>query len=141
MFDLMPFDRSTRSLSNYFDDLEKTFFNGFPATFSSCKTDILDQGDHYQLQAELPGFQKEDIHIDVKNDTLTISASHKEEHEEKQEGKFLRRERHYGSYARSFDVSGIDVDHIAASYNNGVLELKLPKATNRPEENRSINIE
>lgn len=110
MFDLMPFERRTRNLSNFFDAFDKTFFSDFPASFSEIRTDILDQGDKFLLQAELPGFDKEDIKIDLNGDTLSISAEHKAESEEKKEDGYVRRERRYGSFARSFDVSGIDVE-------------------------------
>lgn len=139
MFDLMPFERKTRNLSNYFDALEKTFFNDFPSSFSEIRTDILDKGDHYLLKAELPGFQKEDIQIDLNGDTLTVSAEHNEESEENKDA-YIRRERRYGSFARSFDVSGIDVDKIQASYNNGVLELELPKNTPSQPQSRKIEL-
>ena len=140
MLDLMPFERRARNLSNYFDDFEKTFFNGFPATFSEIRTDILDKGDQYVIQAELPGFEKEDIKIDLNGDTLTISAEHKDENEEKKDGQIIRRERRYGSFARSFDVSGIDVEHIGADYKNGVLELTLPKANPVQPQSRRIEL-
>ena len=141
MFDLMPFENRTRNLSNYFDALEKTFFHDFPSTFSEIRTDILDQGDHFLLQAELPGFQKEDIKIDLNGDTLTISAEHKDSHEEKDDNhNFIRRERRYGSFARSFDVSNIDTNQISASYNNGVLELNLPKMTPQAPASRQIEL-
>ena len=74
MFDLMPFERRTRNLSNFFDAFDKTFFSDFPASFSEIRTDIIDQGDKFLLQAELPGFDKEDIKIDLNGDTLSISA-------------------------------------------------------------------
>lgn len=127
MFDLMPFERRTRNLSNFFDAFDKTFFSDFPASFSEIRTDIIDQGDKFLLQAELPGFDKEDIKIDLNGDTLSISAEHKAESEEKKEDGYVRRERRYGSFARSFDVSGIDVEKISAAYKNGVLELELPR--------------
>lgn len=141
MFDLMPFGRKERSIANYFDHLEKNFFGDMMGDLSECKTDIIDQGDKYILQAELPGFQKEDIRIDLNNDLLTISAEHREDKEEKdKEGNFVRRERHYGSYARSFDVSGIQTDHITADYKNGVLELELPKSAPAHEQIRRIEL-
>lgn len=141
MFDLMPFGRKERSLANYFDHFEKNFFGDMMGNLSECKTDIIDQGDKYILQAELPGFQKEDIRIDLNNDLLTISAEHREDKEEKdKEGNFVRRERHYGSYARSFDVSGIQTDHITADYKNGVLELALPKSAPAHEQTRRIEL-
>ena len=62
MFDLIPFDRRERNMMRMFDDMEKNFFDGFT---TSCKTDIADKGDHYLLEAEMPGFDKENIHIDI----------------------------------------------------------------------------
>ena len=94
---------------------------------SSFRTDVLDKGDRFVLEAELPGFQKEDIDIHVDGNTLTISAQHKEESEEKKDGKFVRRERKYGSFTRSFDISDIDQAKINASYDNGILSVELPK--------------
>ena len=112
MFDLMPFGYE-RSLLDSFDNFEKEFFKGMNRSLASFRTDIQDKGDHYVLEAELPGFAKEDIHIDLDENYLTIRAEHKAEKEEKDEKKaFVRQERYYGAYERRFDVSGIDVDAI-----------------------------
>lgn len=142
MFDLMPFDRNERNLFHYLDRMEKEFFGDFDRGISQFRTDILDRGDHYELQAELPGFQKDDIHVDVSNNYLTISAQHNESQEEENNNSFIRKERRYGSYSRSFDISGIKADQIHASYNNGVLSLELPKSDpKKPEEGHRIEIE
>ncbi len=90
------------------------------------KTDIIDKGDRYLVQAELPGFNKEEIHIDIKDNYLTVHAEHREEKEEKKEN-YIRKERRYGSYERSFDISDVNADQIEAKYNDGVLELQMPK--------------
>lgn len=141
MFDLTPFDRRQRSLSNYFDNFEKTFFGDILGSMGAFNTDILDQGDKYVLQAELPGFAKEDIHIDLNGDMLTIHAEHKEENEEKDNKcNFVRRERRYGSFSRSFDVAGIKTNEITAEYKNGVLEMNLPKATSKAPATRQIEL-
>ena len=140
MFELMPFDRSERSLFDYMNNLERNFFGNFGSSVSQFRTDILDKGDHYLLQAELPGFNKEDIHVNLDGDRLTITAEHKEESDEKKDGQFVRRERRYGSFARSFDVTGIDTASISAAYENGVLELKLPKQQNQVPPTRQIDI-
>ena len=97
MFDLMPFEHKTRNIANFFDTFEKIFFNDFPAGFSEIRTDILDKGDRYVLQAELPGFDKQDIKIDLNGETLTISAQHNAETSEDKDG-YVRRERRYGSF-------------------------------------------
>ena len=93
MFDLMPFNRREDNLFHYLDNLEKNFWGDLATNVSSFRTDVLDKGDRFVLEAELPGFQKEDIDIHVDGNTLTISAQHKEESEEKKDGKFVRRER------------------------------------------------
>lgn len=138
MFDLMPLKRNPNRLFNYYlDNFEKSFFNDLPAEMtdlSQFRTDILDKGDHYELKADLPGFSKEEIKIDLKGSNLSIYAEHKEEKEEKKEN-YLRRERRVGSFARSFDVTGIDTDKISATYNEGVLILEMPKVNGKEEEN------
>ncbi len=139
MFHITPFDRRPKDLFHYLDDMEKSFFGELDTAFSQFRTDILDKGDHFVLQAELPGFSKEDIHIDIDGDYLTIQAEHKSENEEKKEN-YIRQERHYGSYARSFNVAQINTDKIDASYKDGVLELKLPKRDKTVPPSRQIEI-
>ena len=127
MFGMIPFDRRDSSLFDMLDNFERNFFGTSSNTASSFRTDIRDEGDKFVLEAELPGLKKEDIKLDLKDGILTISAQHSQESEEKKNS-YIRRERRYGSFSRSFDVSGIQEDHITAAYNNGVLELTLPKA-------------
>ena len=103
-------------------------------SFSGFSTDVIEKDGNYILQAELPGFTKEDITIDLKNDVLTIAASHKEEKkEEDKETKYLRRERRESSYSRSFRVANVTPEDIAATYENGVLEVTFPKRDKLPE--------
>ncbi|MBE6576460.1 MAG: Hsp20/alpha crystallin family protein, partial [Ruminococcaceae bacterium] len=84
----------------------------------------------------------EDIHAEVRNGYLTIHAEHKTENEEKDEkNNYLRRERSYGSFTRSFDLDGINSDEISASYKDGILTLTLPKATQKVEEGRRLEIQ
>lgn len=128
IFSLVPYRRSN-GISNYFDEMEKMMDSAFRPAFGglgSFRTDITDNGDHYLLEAELPGFKKEDIHLNIEGDLLTISAKHEENKEEKDK-QYLRRERSFASYERSFDVSEVKAEEIRANYNNGVLELTLPK--------------
>ena len=87
----------------------------------------MDKGSNYVVETELPGFDKKDIDIDIENGYLTVRAEHKEEREHKEDGKYLRRERQYGSFMRSFDLSEIDESGIKASYQNGLLTLTMPK--------------
>ena len=138
MFELTPYStrRSVYDPFNFFSDFFGT--NNAPM---ELRTDITDKGDAFVLEADLPGFKKDDIKIDLENDRLTISAERKDEHEEKGKNGYIRRERSYGSFSRSFDVSGIDTSAISASYTDGVLTLNLPKRPELVPENRKITIE
>ena len=136
MFELSPFDRRNNNLFHYFDDLSRDLFRNDDESVSPCRTDIVDKGDYFELRADMPGFKKEEIHIDVDGDRLTISAQHKEETEE-EKGRYVRRERRTGSLTRSFDISAVDAGSISAGYANGVLELNPPKkAAKKPEAQR-----
>ena len=116
------------------DEFEKRMFRepftpyNIAANASVFKTDIKEEDDKFILEADLPGFEKENISLNVDNEILTISAERHSEHEDKDKaGKYVRCERSYGSYSRSFDVSAIDSEKITASYDNGVLVLDMPK--------------
>lgn len=126
MFNLIPYRNHENNLFRMFDEFEKNFWGNNISDFNQFRTDIVDKGDHYELRADLPGFNKEDIRIDVEHDTLTISARHEEQHEETRDN-YVRRERRCGAFSRSFDASGIHTDNIGASYQNGVLTLTMPK--------------
>ena len=140
MFELIPF--TTRHVSAYdpfraFDELQRSFFNERPAL--GFRTDVIDTGDAYKLDAELPGFKKEDINIDVENDCLTISVERKVEDEDKRPN-YVKRERVYGSFSRSFDVSGINVEGIEAAYQDGILTLTMPKKVEQKPASRKLEI-
>ena len=142
MFGMIPFERSDDNFFDLFDNFERKFFGNSNAALPDFRTDIRDAGDRFVLEAELPGFSKEDIKLDVKDGILTISAQHSENKDEKDnKGSYIRRERRFGSFTRSFDVTGVDEEHITASYNNGVLELNLPKAVPVVPEAKRIAIE
>lgn len=142
MFGMLPFERSDDNFFDIFDNFERKFFNNTNANLPAFRTDIRDAGDRFILEAELPGFNKEDISLDLKDGILTISASHSENKEDQdKKGQYLRRERRYGSFSRSFDVTGIDENGITAAYNNGILELSLPKAVPVVPEAKRIAIE
>ena len=143
MFELIPFDRHIRSAANFdpfrmFDEMDRRFFNSVP-TVSGFRTDVLDTGDAYKLECELPGFKKEDLKIDVENDVLTISAERKSD-EKEEKNNYVKRERFYGSFSRSFDVSGIQVDNIEAAYTDGVLTLTMPKKAAEIPASRRLEI-
>lgn len=130
MLELMPV-RNRNSIWGYLDSLERSVFQNMAPATGLLRTDITDEGDHFLLSAEMPGFQKEDIRIDLADGLLTIQARRGEETEETK-GNYLRRERRVGSYARSFDVSAVKTDEIVAKYQDGILSLVLPKQEEEP---------
>lgn len=138
MFGMIPFERND-GMFDLFDNFERSFFGSSGKSLPDFRTDIRDTGDAFVLEAELPGFDKEDIKLDLKDGLLTITATHKEETEDKRDS-YIRRERKYGSFSRAFDVSGIDEEHISAAYQNGVLALTLPKARPVVPEAKRIEI-
>ena len=140
MFGMIPFERHENNMFDLFDNFERSFF-GNSGSLTAFRTDIRDEGDKFVLEAELPGFKKEEIKLDLKDGILTVSAQHTENSEEKdKKGNYIRRERKYGSFVRSFDVSGIREEDITAAYHDGVLELELPKATPTIPAARQIEI-
>ncbi len=141
MYNLIPFSRREGNIFRYMDDIERSFFNNNISGKGQFRCDISEKDGQYLLEAELPGFDKKDISVEVDGDMLTISASHSEEREEKdRQGNYVRRERRFGSFARSFSVEGIDTANIKADYQNGVLSLNLPKAAEVKPETQKITI-
>ncbi len=150
---LMPMLWSNNNLFDEMDDFINNRFFGdlcdtgliernFEPASGLMKTDVIEKENGYQLEAELPGFNKEDINIDLKNEVLTISASHNENKDEKDEnGKYIRRERRSSSYQRSFRTPGLKPEDIIAQYKNGVLTVSIPKKEAIPEKEEAVKIE
>ena len=107
------------------------------------KTDVRENKDSYDVFVDLPGFKKEDVKLDLDNGYLTISAQRNEELDEKDnEGRYIRQERCTGSCARSFYVGEeLKPTDVAAKFENGILELKLPKAEKQLPEKPNTLIE
>ncbi|MBR6873248.1 MAG: Hsp20/alpha crystallin family protein [Ruminococcus sp.] len=140
MYAMTPFGKRDYDLFDMFDDFDRSFFAPAPEHMR-IRTDIRDEGDKLVLEAELPGFAKEDIKVDITDELLTLSAEHKTETEDKDKnGKYIRRERSYGSYKRSFDLSGINADAVTADYKSGILTLTLPKKQLEAPKSRRLEI-
>ncbi|MBZ2175428.1 Hsp20/alpha crystallin family protein [Schnuerera sp. xch1] len=150
MFGIRPY-RERRNLSkrwmSNFDDILNSMFDSMLEEFDyglssyyPMKVDIKEVDNRYLLEAELPGIDKEEINIEIKDDVLTISVENKEEIKEEREN-YIRRERRYGSFRRSFCVEGIDQDNIHAKFENGILHLELPKDKNFSSKGNKISIE
>ena len=101
---------------------------GTDFTVSSPSVNVEEHDTHFLMALAAPGLEKSDFNINVENNYLTISAEKKTENEEKSEGKFTRREFNYSSFKRSFQLDdSIKQEEITASYENGVLNITLPK--------------
>ena len=109
------------------------------SAFAAFKTDIREENDRYVLEADLPGFKKEDIRIELEDDCMTITAERRSEQTESS-GTYLRRERSYGSFSRRFGTEGIDTARMDASFTDGVLTLSMPKLPEQEPLTRRIEI-
>ena len=121
---------------NDFDLIEDMFRDPFFTNEESkiMKTDIKEKKDKYIIDIYLPGYEKEDIKISIEDGYLTVNASTNTEKEDKEEGKFVRKERYMGSCSRSFYVGdAVENEDIKASFKNGTLKIEIPKKENKKE--------
>lgn len=142
---LLPSIFGDNLFDNFMDDMfPESGRKTFKTMPSIMRTDIKETEDQYVLSVELPGFNKEDVKLSLKDGYLNISATaQNEEEEEEKDGKFLRRERYTGAMTRSFYVGeDITEEDVKAKFGNGVLTLSLPKeAPKKIEEPKYICIE
>ena len=119
----------TRAFSDLFD-LEIT-------ERGSC--DIYQEDGKYHLEMDLPGYKKEDIHLEVNKGSIIVSARREKKEEFKDGKKYVRRERSFGKVERSFYIGDIDEDNIKAEYKDGILKVVIP--TKVESEKKMITIE
>lgn len=130
-------------------DLDNFFDNNWPSlpregnrqgTFAP-RVDVRDKADAYEISAELPGVNKEDVEITLQNGVLTIQAESRQEDKEEKNGQVIRQERRYGKFVRSFDLGPqVKDDDINARFENGVLTLTAPKSEPKVPEAKRIEI-
>ncbi|HXZ78595.1 MAG TPA: Hsp20/alpha crystallin family protein [Terriglobales bacterium] len=102
--------------------------------------DIYEDDHNIKLKMEVPGIDQKDLDIQVENNTLTVKGQRKFEKEEKEEN-FHRIERHYGSFYRSFALpNAVDTDKVSADYQNGVLNIVLPKRAEATPKQVKVNV-
>ncbi len=137
---------------NLFDDLMNFDWPAFPDVDRKLygkhadrlmKTDVHEHDDMYEVDIDLPGFKKDEIHLDLENGYLTVGASKGVDTEEKtKKGKLIRQERYAGSMQRSFYVGdGLSEEDIKARFEDGVLKLTVPKKAPALPEKKTIMIE
>jgi HSP20 family protein len=109
----------------------EVFFNNFLDSMDNDKKmqcDIYEKDNNINIEMDIPGFNKEDINIEINKGNLVVIAEKNEE--ENEDKKYLRRERKfYGKYQRSFYLGEIDEENIEASFENGILKISIPKKT------------
>jgi HSP20 family protein len=139
-----------RELSSLQSDMNRLFNTFFDTTTSGNggsaprhwipAMDLVETDDHFVLKADLPGLTDEDVKIDVEDDVLTVSGERKSEHEDKGEG-YVRVERSYGSFRRSLTLpEGVDPEAVTASFDRGVLEVRIPKPEERKPRRVAIQV-
>ena len=125
----------------YLDDVFDDFM--FPTVkdeFGKMKCDIYEKDGAYHLEMDVPGFDKKDVQIEIDdNDYLTITAEKNTEDTEEDEKKnYIRKERNYGKYQRSFYVGGVDKENIQANFENGILKISMPKKEEEKSSKKTI---
>jgi HSP20 family protein len=111
------------------------------AEFFSPRVDIKEKKGRYDIIADLPGVDKDDLSVTLDNGVLTIEASTEEEKTEEEDGRVIRKERRSGKFMRSFNLGGdVKESDINAKFKNGVLKLKVPKAEEQAVEPKRIDV-
>jgi HSP20 family protein len=142
--------RELTSLQNEMNRLFNTFFdtptaagnggNGGSLRRWIPAMDLVETEDHFVLKADLPGLSEGDVSLEVEDNVLTVSGERKAEHEDKREG-YVRVERAYGAFRRSLTLpEGIDPEGVSASFDNGVLEVRIPKPEERKPRRVAIQV-
>ena len=138
-----PF-RELATIQNEMNRLFNTAFdappggNGGTARRWVPAMDLVETDDHFVLRADLPGLSQDDVNIEVEDRVLTVSGERRAEHESKSEG-YHRVERAYGAFSRSLTLpEGIDADAVEATFDRGVLEVRIPKPEQRKPRKVSI---
>jgi HSP20 family protein len=143
MFDLTPFRRRRHMLPGDFGrEMLRDFFDSdlWSGLGMDIRADIKENKKEYIVEAELPGMNKEQINVELKNNTLTISARQEDEVKEENEN-YVRRERKQGSISRSFYVENVDNEGVKADYKDGILKIILPKLKETEPDSYRINID
>lgn len=124
--------------SFYLDDV----FDDFPSLErrNELKCDIYEKDNVYHVEMDIPGFDKKDVKIECDNGYLTITAERQEQKNSDEDKNYIRRERRYGKYQRSFNFGDIDEDSITANFSQGMLKITIPKKEIK-ETKKIINID
>ncbi|GHP14204.1 molecular chaperone [Lentilactobacillus fungorum] len=136
-FDFDPFfDRMARRLFNS-SDYDRDFAN-----FGNLKTDIKETDKDYSLKVDVPGIDKNNIHLAYQDGVLSLNINQERSNEQKDDqGRVIASERSHGVMSRSYQLPGVDKNNISAQINDGVLSVTLPKLTESNQDNGNIEIQ
>jgi HSP20 family protein len=141
MAKLRPKRRNEFFPSLYESTVETDIFNKFFGETHYPQVDIKEKEDRYELEVDLPGFAKENIEVEYRDGYLEIHGTKERKMEpEEQEERYIRKERTFGSFRRSFYIGEIDEDHVSGTFRNGVLTLNVPKAPNLHKDHKGHRI-
>lgn len=145
---LMPGIFGENLFDEFFNDFtrpSKSLVRYSTPTSNVMRTDIKETANGFELDIDLPGYKKSDVQAELKEGYLTINASTSRDNSEKdKDGKYIRRERYYGSCSRSFYVGeAVTQEDIKAKFEDGILKISVPKKEVKPEveESKYIAIE
>lgn len=110
-----------------------------PQNAESFPADVSDEGNHFLLEAELPGFSREELCIDIGHEVMIVSGQHIPKADS--DRRYLRCERHHGAVSRTFSLTGIRAEAITAKYQNGLLLITLPKKDGYDTPTRRLAVE
>lgn len=121
----------------YLDDFFEDFVPMPKMPKNEMKCDIYEKGGEVHIELDVPGFNKEDVKVDLDDGILTIAASKHEDKEEKEKN-YYRKERSFGSFKRQFNVGNVKENDINAKFYNGVLKISFPKEEQNNQRNSSL---
>lgn len=133
MFNLVPYNRRFPRF------MFRDFFNDDFFNLTTVKADVYQDGDNLVIEAELPGFSKDEVKVQVTENQLTISAQRDEAREEKSEN-YFRKERSVNQACRTFIIDDLDADKIQAEFKDGLLKLTVPKPEKLQPQVKEIKI-
>lgn len=140
MFGIVPFrnhkiqERGLLDIENMFNSFFNDSFLGISGG-NPIRADIKENEKEFIVEAEIPGVAKEDIKLDLRDDRLTIAVEQNQESKEEKDN-YIRKERRYGSFSRSFYVENVKNEDVSAKYENGILTIVLPKSETKKVNNR-----
>jgi HSP20 family protein len=143
---MSPFERMEDMMEDFFKrPFGRSFWSGMPRISEgvepSPSVDIFEKGDDVIVKSDMPGMTKEDIEVNLTDDSITLSGERKKE-EKVEEKNFYRLERSYGSFRRTFALpSEVRSDKAKASFKDGVLEVRIPKSESAKQKEKKIRIE